>query len=658
MAEQRVFISYSHDSGAHDEAVLQLALQFRAAGIDTQLDCFVPDPAEGWPRWMMAQVDAADLVLLVCSATYRRRFEGRETPGTGRGVTLEGMLAIQHLYDAETRNTKFIPVVFDGAGDDAVPLVLRPYTRYTLPRQFDQLYRRVTAQPEVVAAPLGPRRVMSLRGTSPAGASAPQPSPTISAPATSRPPLATEVRSAGAGNVSVTPHEALHHLLLGLFGSGVEFRRWVARGPDGERLVAEFPGVTASTAAMVADGLDVLSHRGYLDDPFFARLAAEFSRRGDDIARVAAAWRARTSIAIAPLPAAAHVTHGGIHFGTVSGSVKIQAGGDIVGRDKHISQHGGQFFAGPVTLLGALHRFVLWLDGNVEDVTLELRRELENKLRTLTGSQKLEIVSFLPGSIVVVLAATPEEGACLIKLHHNGGLEDLCGFAVESIYPHPAPDRPVGDRPQRKNSGGYKTNLLFVAANPRDMQALDVDQELKSIQHTIRMAGQVESFKVIVVPAASSDDLEQALLENKPEIVHFSGHGLSTGGLAFHGDTVNQSSVVDAQTIGELFALLKQEIRVVVLNACHSEDHARAVARAIDYVIGMKDAIGDKAARRFATSFYRGLAYGQSVPTAFGLGVNAIRREGLDTHALMPTLLLREGASNETSLLPPLPDTV
>lgn len=292
MAGPHVFVSYSHDSHAHGEAVLQFAQDLRVAGIDAQLDRFVSDPPEGWPRWMMAQVDAADVVILVCTATYRRRFEGQETAGTGRGVTFEGMLAIQHLYDENTRNRKFIPVVFDGAGDDAVPPVLRPYTRYTLPQQFDQLYRRLTYQPEVVAAPLGPRTVMPSRGASPRVASASAPTPATSAPAASRSPLPTEVRSTGSADVSLLPREALHHLLCGLFATGEEFRRWVARGPEGALLVAEFPGVTVSTTAMISDGLDILSRRGYLDDGFFPRLTAEFSRRGDDIARVAAVWHA------------------------------------------------------------------------------------------------------------------------------------------------------------------------------------------------------------------------------------------------------------------------------------------------------------------------------------------------------------------------------
>ena len=74
MADPRVFISYSHDSEDHREAVLQLAQQLRGWGVDVHLDRFVTAPEAGWPRWMMTEVDAADFVLLVCTPTYRRRF--------------------------------------------------------------------------------------------------------------------------------------------------------------------------------------------------------------------------------------------------------------------------------------------------------------------------------------------------------------------------------------------------------------------------------------------------------------------------------------------------------------------------------------------------------------------------------------------------------
>lgn len=309
MGHPRVFVSYSHDSDAHSEAVLQLGQHLREWGIDVHLDRFVPDPPEGWPRWMMTEVGAADFVLLVCTAGYRRRLEGLEEPGKGKGVTFEGLLAIQHLYDASTRNTKFVPVVFEGVSDADVPQVLRPYTRYCLPGQFVQLYRRLTDQPEIVAAPLGPRKTMPpRRASSPVVATPGAAGPTASGPDSrdaagttangdrTRPGLGpAQIHSAGGLDVAVTPLEALRHLLLGLFVSGEEFRQWVARGPDGPRLVADLPGGMASTMAILFSGLDVLERRGYLDHDFFHRLRAEFERRREDIDRVAAAWHSRPS---------------------------------------------------------------------------------------------------------------------------------------------------------------------------------------------------------------------------------------------------------------------------------------------------------------------------------------------------------------------------
>ncbi|HEV2842354.1 MAG TPA: SEFIR domain-containing protein [Chthoniobacterales bacterium] len=74
---KRVFISYSHDSDAHRERVLALSERLRADGIETLLDQYVNGlPPQGWPRWMLDQLDAADSVLVVCTETYYRRFRG------------------------------------------------------------------------------------------------------------------------------------------------------------------------------------------------------------------------------------------------------------------------------------------------------------------------------------------------------------------------------------------------------------------------------------------------------------------------------------------------------------------------------------------------------------------------------------------------------
>ena len=47
----KVFISYSHDSEAHEDRVLDLANRLREDGIDAEIDQYETSPPEGWPAW-------------------------------------------------------------------------------------------------------------------------------------------------------------------------------------------------------------------------------------------------------------------------------------------------------------------------------------------------------------------------------------------------------------------------------------------------------------------------------------------------------------------------------------------------------------------------------------------------------------------------------
>jgi hypothetical protein len=78
----RVFISYSHDSVAHQDRALDFADRLRAHGVDAVIDRYVQFPPEGWPAWCEAQIRKAGFVLMVCTETYRRRVDGDEAPGT------------------------------------------------------------------------------------------------------------------------------------------------------------------------------------------------------------------------------------------------------------------------------------------------------------------------------------------------------------------------------------------------------------------------------------------------------------------------------------------------------------------------------------------------------------------------------------------------
>jgi hypothetical protein len=156
----RVFISYSHDSGAHAQRVLGLADQLRADGLDVRLDQYVAHPPEGWPQWTQRQVVECEFVLLVCTPTYRRRYDREETPAKGLGATWEALIAERLLYEAGARNVKLVPVLFEGGSDEDIPLSLRSFTYHRVPDGYEDLYRRLTGQPKTPAPPIGGIRPM------------------------------------------------------------------------------------------------------------------------------------------------------------------------------------------------------------------------------------------------------------------------------------------------------------------------------------------------------------------------------------------------------------------------------------------------------------------------------------------------------------------
>lgn len=158
----KVFISYSHDSQNHMDRVLDASNRLREDGIDCNIDQYVISPDEGWPRWMVNQIEEADFVLVVCTETYKNRFMGKEKQGKGLGGKWEGAILTQKLYDNEANNTKFIPVVFSPHDLTHIPLVLHGTTYYELHKEqgYKTLYRHLTNQPKVPKPELGKRKSM------------------------------------------------------------------------------------------------------------------------------------------------------------------------------------------------------------------------------------------------------------------------------------------------------------------------------------------------------------------------------------------------------------------------------------------------------------------------------------------------------------------
>lgn len=157
---KKVFISYSHDSDAHGNRVLELSNRLREDGVDCHIDLYEESPPEGWPRWCDRQVREADFVLVACTQTYLRRFRGEEEQGKGLGGTWEGHIITQELYNAQGTNTKFLPILFAEKDKEFIPNPLQGATHYELSEQYEDLYRRLTGQPKIIRPALGELRSM------------------------------------------------------------------------------------------------------------------------------------------------------------------------------------------------------------------------------------------------------------------------------------------------------------------------------------------------------------------------------------------------------------------------------------------------------------------------------------------------------------------
>ncbi|WP_248277542.1 CHAT domain-containing protein [Brasilonema sp. UFV-L1] len=178
--------------------------------------------------------------------------------------------------------------------------------------------------------------------------------------------------------------------------------------------------------------------------------------------------------------------------------------------------------------------------------------------------------------------------------------------------------------------------ILILAANPKGTTPLRLDEEVREIDAGLKRALHRDQFFLEQKWAVRPRDIQRAMLDINPQIIHFSGHGTGDEGLVFEDET-GSAKLVDGEALAGLFELFAEQIECVVLNGCYSEVQANAIAQHINYVIGMSKAIGDRAAIEFAVGFYDALGAGKPVEFAYKFGCAAIRLAGIPEQ-LTPTL--------------------
>jgi len=177
--------------------------------------------------------------------------------------------------------------------------------------------------------------------------------------------------------------------------------------------------------------------------------------------------------------------------------------------------------------------------------------------------------------------------------------------------------------------GQHTKTILILSANPRGTATLRLDEEVREIEEALQKAKNRDSFRLLTKTAVRTKDIQYLMLDNKPQIVHFCGHGTGSQGLVFE-DITGKAKPVTTEALATLFGLCASYVECVVLNACYSVAQAEKIANnGIRYVTAMRQELGDKAAIEYARGFYTAIGSGESYDIAHDFGRNAIQIEGL-----------------------------
>ena len=160
--------------------------------------------------------------------------------------------------------------------------------------------------------------------------------------------------------------------------------------------------------------------------------------------------------------------------------------------------------------------------------------------------------------------------------------------------------------------------ILFIAANPKNTQSLNLNTEYRTLQQEIRQGSARDNFEWLSpIFAATLTEMMRGL-NQQPNIIHFSGHGLNKG-LVLEDENA-YAQVVSNEMLDLLFKDLKDIVKIIVLNSCYSTTQAEFLSKIGCYVLGYNTPVGDKVAQSFAKGFYLGLSDGKDFNGALNSG--------------------------------------
>lgn len=164
MTLPKAFISYSHDSQAHKQWVLEFTTRLRNSGVDAILDQWELQPGDDIPHFMEKNLATADRVLIICTDQYVKKANA----GAG-GVGYEKMIVTSDLMKTIDSN-KVIPIIRQD-GTHLVPTFLKTKLFIDFSRDgdaeyaYDELVRALVGAPLFKKPPIGNNPFKSVAET-------------------------------------------------------------------------------------------------------------------------------------------------------------------------------------------------------------------------------------------------------------------------------------------------------------------------------------------------------------------------------------------------------------------------------------------------------------------------------------------------------------
>jgi len=191
-----------------------------------------------------------------------------------------------------------------------------------------------------------------------------------------------------------------------------------------------------------------------------------------------------------------------------------------------------------------------------------------------------------------------------------------------------------------KSSEKQVIRVLFLpSASVDGTNILPAEKELQEIKQRLSSNNAIE---IIDRQVLKPEDALQAILNLKPNIVHFSAAGENHNGIFFKDDR-GQAKLTPPEALASLFKLTTDHVKCVLIANCFSEKQATAISQYVPVVIGIKETTSI-ATVKFSTSFYTALnadlSY-KSLAMAFHSSSLAIKFENLSEQS---TPVMIEGA--------------